>query len=223
MPQFVVVGLGAFGSCLAIALEERGHEVIAIDMDAKKVQHIKDQVTHAVVSDAMDFRVLDDLVGRDVRAVVVDLGETGSSLFTVAHVREISNCRVIAKARDELHGKTLRAVGADDVVFPEQDVALRLAERLHNPNLVEYIPLAPGFSIVEVPSPPGAVGKTLSEMEVRTRYGIHVLAIRNVPLDTLQLVPDPNARIPLASNMIVLGRQEDIEQFQARHSKPNSG
>lgn len=219
MMRFVVVGLGMFGTNLAISLAKKKHEVVAMDVDPRKVQHVRDFVSHAVVADVKDFDALEEFVDGGVTAVVVDLGATDASIFTVVRLRQLRAKNIIAKAKDELHGDTLKTVGAHVIVYPEKDVAQQLAEKLHNPNMIEYLPLTPEFSIIEMPSPPGVIGKTMREMGIRQQFGVHIVAIRNVSLNAIELIPDPNARVSLGSSLVVLGRTEDIEAFKRYYQR----
>ena len=213
MSQFVVVGLGAFGMNLSQALARKGHDVIAMDIDEHKVRAIQSQVARALVADVDDLVALNDFVYDGVEAVIVDLGHTDSSIYTVAHLHQLGARRIIAKARDELQGRTLTSVGATDVVYPEKAVAEQYAERLHSPNLIEYVPLGPEHRIVDIPAPAGVVGRTLEDVRVRARYHLQVIALRHPEYAWVDLVPDPQEPIMADTGMVIAGKSADIDRF----------
>jgi len=154
MKQFAVIGLGNFGFYLATRLNKKGYDVLAIDKIQSPVQEIKGRVTQAVVADATDRKTLESLGVKNMDAVVVCIGSNMSdSILTTLNLKEIGVERVIAKSLSEAHGRILEKVGATDVLFPEKDIAISLAERLHNPNMLDYLPFMEGYSIIEL-SPP---------------------------------------------------------------------
>lgn len=215
MKQFVVVGLGSFGMNLAATLAEKGHEVLAIDIDEKKVEAIKDQVTHAVKADVTDKKVLSNVVSKDVDAVIVGVNQgMEASILATLHLRDIGVREVIAKVMSDDHAKILRAIGATEIVYPEQDAADRLAERLSTPNLIEHLPLTPEYSIVEVTPPDNFIGKTLRELDLRKEYGIVVIAVKDVLTNTFQLIPGGDSEIPDNCALIIIGKKEDIDKLK---------
>lgn len=213
MAQYIVIGLGNFGSRVSVALSELGHEVLAMDIDAEMVDHVKDSISQAVIGDVTDKEALARLVNTDFAAAIISLGDKlEASVLSTLHLKELGIARIIAKANSEDHGKVLKAVGATEVIYPEQEVALTLAHRLHTPNLIEHIPLAPEYSIVEVVAPDDFVGKTLSELDLRRRFGFAVIAIRNVLSDTFDLAPAADIKIKPDSALIVIGKAEDLKK-----------
>ena len=150
MKSFLVIGLGRFGASLAIELCAQGHEVLAVDIQRERVQAVADQVTHCVVGDARDPEVLHSLGARNfdcaVAAVSADLG---ASVLIALNLKELKGPRVVAKANSLVHRKVLEKIGADLVIFPEQEMALRLALSLANGDILNFIELSDEFSIVE--------------------------------------------------------------------------
>jgi len=215
MKQYIVIGAGNFGANLAITLCEQGSQVLVIDQNKKKIDQIKDKVTHAVIADATDKDVLEELVKGSVDAVIVGLGDNmEANILTTLHLRDMKVKRIIAKAISEEHGKILRAIGVTDVVFPEKDVAIRMAKELIDPNLIEHIPLAPEYSIATIASPDKFVGKTLKELQLRNKYNVEVIAIKDVLSDAFYMVPGADFKIPPDSALLVIGEKVSIDKLR---------
>jgi trk system potassium uptake protein TrkA len=215
MKQFVVIGLGSFGFNLATALAKDGHEVLVIDSDERNIEAIKDRVTHAVMADATDKKVLSEFVSTDADAVIVGLAENmEASTLATLYLRDLGMKEVIVKALSDDHAKVLKAVGATEIVYPEKDVALRLAERLSTPNLIEHLPLTPEYSIVEITPPESFLGKTLRELQLRKEFGVIVIAVKDVLSNTFHLIPDTDFEIKPNSALVIIGRSENIDKLR---------
>lgn len=215
MKQYVVIGIGSFGLNLAVTLSELGNEVLVIDMNKKKIDQIKDKVAHAVIADATDKDVLNEFVKDSVDAVIVGLGDNmEANILTTLHLKDLGVKRIIAKAMSEDHGKILRAIGVTDIVYPEKDVAIRLAKELTDPNLIEHIPLAPEYSIATIASPDKFVGKTLKELQLRNKYNVEVIAVKDVLSDAFHLIPDSNFKIPHDSALLIIGEKTNIDKLR---------
>jgi trk system potassium uptake protein TrkA len=212
MKQFVIIGLGKFGYYLAVHLYEKGHEVLAIDKNPKPVQEIKDQVSQAIVADATDRKVLEALELKEMDTVVVCIGSILSdSILTTLNLKDIGVNYVLAKAMSEAHGRILKKIGASEVIFPEKDLAISLAERLHNPNMLEYLPFVEGYSIIESAPPKEFIGKSLRELDLINRYGIQVVAIKEIIPDRLNLIPTAKFTVKDSDILILLGPNEALE------------
>ncbi len=215
MAQFAVIGLGNFGFNVALALAEGGHQVLAIDQDERKVEHIKDKVTQAVVYDVRDKDNLTQLINPDFDAVIVSLGKNvESSTLVTLYLKDLQIRRIIVKAINEEHGTILNLIGATEVIYPEKSEASRLAHRLTSPNLIENIPLAPEYGIAEVEAPAAFVGKTLKELQLRNKYNVGVIAIKEILTDQFYLIPDPEVKIKPDSALLLIGRNSDIEKLK---------
>jgi trk system potassium uptake protein len=177
--QFGVIGLGRFGSAMAMTLTELGHDVIGVDGDEARVQQLADVITHALQIDATDEKALRAAGIQDVDVAVVSIGENiESSLLVVMQLRELKIETIVAKAVTPLHGRILEKLGVSRVIFPEREMAIRIAHSLVMPNVIDYIELSRDFSIVEVPAPEAFVGRTLKQLELRPRLGLTLIAIK---------------------------------------------
>jgi trk system potassium uptake protein len=177
--QFGVIGLGRFGSAIAITLTELGHDVIGVDGDEARVQQLADIITHSLQIDATDEKALRAAGIQDVDVAVVSIGENiESSLLVVMQLRELGIQTVVAKAVTPLHGRILEKLGVSRVIFPEREMAIRIAHSLVIPNVIDYIELSRDFSIVEVPAPEAFVGRTLKQLELRPRLGLTLIAVK---------------------------------------------
>lgn len=215
MKEFVVIGLGNFGYNLAIALSSLQHEVLVIDANEKKVEEIKDRVSCAVAADARDKKVLSEFVSDTTDAVIVSLGDDiTSSVLAVLHLKNLGIKNIIAKALNINHGKILEAIGTTEVIYPEKEVAIRLAARLTTKNLIEYIPMADEYSIMEIAVPDNLVGKTLGELKLRNRYGVEVIAVKDVMLDRFYLIPKADFKISADSALVIIGKNSDINKMK---------
>lgn len=177
--QYAVIGLGRFGASVAASLHAMGHEVLAIDADEKRVSQISDAVTHVAQADATDETALAVLGLRNFDAVVVAIGgDIQANVATTLLLKEFGVPYIIAKAQNTLHGKMLERIGADRVVYPERDMGQRVAHSMASANFLDYIELSPRLGLMEIAVPAVFVGKTLAQADLRTRYGINVVAIQ---------------------------------------------
>ena len=215
MKQFVVIGLGNFGYSVATRLAQIGHQVLAFDSARARVDSIKDDVTQAVVGEAKNKESLRDLVSNSVDAVVVGLGDAiEASLLCVLYLKELGVKRIIAKASSDDHGRILESIGTSEVIYPERNSALRLAEKLNAPtSVIDYIELSPEYSIIDVATPDEFVGKTLKQLQLPRKHGILVIAVRNVMKDGIQLLPPADFKFEPDSIITVIGRYEDLNKL----------
>ncbi|HPC82109.1 MAG TPA: TrkA family potassium uptake protein [Thermoanaerobaculaceae bacterium] len=214
MKRFAVIGLGRFGAHLASRLYELGHEVLAIDADPATVQSVQNKVSTAAVVDARDRQQLRALGLKDYDTVIISVGERlEASTLAALYCKEME-LRVVARAVNEDHGRILDALGVDEVVYPERDMALRLAERLSSGNLLDFIPLGEDYSIMELAVPDAFARKTLAELNVRARFNVHVLAVQDVVTGKVVMAPPADQALGDTSVLVVLGRHQDLERFQ---------
>ena len=217
MKQFAIIGLGNFGYYLATHLYEKGHDVLAIDKDPNLVQKIKDHVTHAVVADATDSKTMDSLSIHEMDAAVVCIGtDLGASIHTTLILKDVGARRVYAKAITEPHGRILRKVGAQEILFPEKDLAISLAERLHNPSLLDYLPFFEGYSIIELKPKENFIGKELKELDLINQYGVQVIAVKKVASGKLFMIPTGKHVMKEDEVMILLGPNDGLDSLQQK-------
>jgi trk system potassium uptake protein TrkA len=214
--KFAVIGLGSFGSNVARTLYQRGYEVVAIDRDKDRIEEAKSFSSHAVLTDASAKENLEALGITDVDVVVVSLGSAmEASVLTVLHLHELGIKRIVAKASTEDHGKILDAVGATEVINPEKDMAVRTALKLTSPHILECLPLMSGVSIEEVAPPERFIGKSLRELDLRNKYGIQVIAVRELIPERTLYVPPADFVIKDSDVLIVMGDEKMLDKMTA--------
>ena len=213
MKSFVVIGMGRFGTSLAMTLSELGHEVLAIDENPELIQNIADQVTHAVTGDATEQGVLKSLGVRNFDVAVVAIGGSlEASILTTVLLKEVGVKYVLAKAQSEIHARVLSHVGADRVIQPEWEMGERVANQLSQTNILDYIELSEDYSIAEVSPVPSWFGKSLEEIDVRKKYGINIMAIKNE--NGVNIAPAADDIICDNDVLIVMGENEDLSRIR---------
>ena len=215
MKRFAVVGLGNFGFYTAKALYEDGNEVTAVDTDRERVQDIDPFSTEAIVLDATDKESLKALGLEHMDAVIVSTGTRISvSILICLYLQEIGVKRILVKALDDDHEKILRRVGATDIIHPERDMALKLSRNLSQPNVLDFIPLAKEFDLVQVESPADFIGKTLMALDLRAKYNVHIIGIKQKFPENFILVPAADYVIKKSDTLMMLGKSEDIRRIK---------
>lgn len=211
--QFAVIGLGRFGTSVASALYNLGYEVLAIDADEERIQKFSEEVTHVVQADTTDENSLKALGIRNFDVVVVAIGEDiQANVLTTLLLKDLGVKYIVAKARNELHGKMLAKIGADRVVYPERDMGQRVAHNLVSTNVLEYIELSPVLSIVEITAPKALVGKSLAETNLRAKYEVNVVAIKRD--EELIVPPLPDEKIKPGDILIFVGHTKGIQKLE---------
>lgn len=209
MKSYVVIGLGRFGTAVATELCSLGSEVLAIDMEQTNIQTIADQVTHAVTADARDPAVLKALGVGDFDCAIVAIGSDvgGSALITLS-LKELGVPEVVCKAKSHVHRRVLEKIGADRVVFPEHEMGVKLAQGLTHSSVLNFIELSDDYSIVEVPTPKIWQGKNLREVDVRRRYQVNIIAIRDGDGE-MHVAPGGEYMMRSTDTLILLGADRD--------------
>ncbi len=210
--EFAVIGLGRFGSSLALTLVNRGFSVLGIDRDRDIVQNLSEQITHAVTLDASNEDALReiDIVSFDTVVVAIGSSFEGNLMTTVA-LKSLGVKNVVCKATTHRQRDILMRVGADQVILPEHDAGRRLANVLSGPGVLDQLELAPGYSITELKVPKSMVGQTLLETDVRRRYGVTVLVVKRD--ETLTVSPSIDYTFQQNDLLIVIGNDEDITRM----------
>jgi len=216
MKRFAVIGLGNFGFHAAKALFEDGNEVVAIDTDKNRVQAIDPYSTEAMVLEATDKEGLKSLGLENMDAVIVSTGtKISTSILICLYLQEIGVKKILAKALDEDHGKILKRVGATEIIHPERDMALRISRSLSQPNMLDFIPLADEFDLIQVGPPKEFIGKSLKDLNLRAKYNVHIIAIKELVPENFVLVPSASFMIKDSDILIMLGKSEDIKRIKA--------
>lgn len=211
--QYLVVGLGRFGTSVAKTLYNSGNDVLAIDKSEEAVNEISEQVTQAVTVNATDETSLKAMGIGNFDVAVVSIGtDVQSSIMAVLLLKELGVKYIIAKAHDDLHGKVLRKIGADRVVFAERDMGMRVAHNLVSSNILDYIELSPNYGIVETLPPKGWHGKSLNELNVRSKYGINIIAIKRGK--DVNVSPTADEIIGINDILVVVGGTEELEKLE---------
>lgn len=211
--QFVIIGLGRFGSSIGRELIQLGYEVLGVDRDEEKVQELSNVLTHVVVADATEEEVLRSIGARNFDCGVVAIGDDiQASILATILLKELGVKKVVAKAVSELHGRVLERMGVDRVIFPERDMGVRVAHQLVSPNLLDYIELSKQYTIAELAVPECLSGKTLDDVNPRGRFGCSIVAI-NKPKGII-IAPVAKDVLAVKDVMVVIGTNQQIEQFQ---------
>ena len=212
--QFAVIGLGRFGRAVCSTLHKMGYEVLGTDIEEKLVTQVLSQkiASHAIQLDSTEPEALKEAGIFEMDTVIVAIGNyLQESIITTLNVKEAGVKHVVAKASSEIHGKLLKRVGADHVVFPEHEAGCALAVTLTKPAFLDRFELDTENSIVEVLVPEEFHGKTLAQLELRGRYGVNVLALGNGEKFTTN--PAPQHKLNKGSIMVVIGSNKDIEKL----------
>jgi trk system potassium uptake protein TrkA len=214
MRRVVVIGLGIFGSNIVKELYENGFEVIAIDKDKDAVHRLKDFATKAIVADGIDHEVMDNIGIHEDDVVIISFGEdlAASTLITL-HLKQMKVKNIIVKAPNEEHKLILEKVGATDVIIPEKEIAGKVAKSLISPNVLDCLPLSEGYMIFEIAPPNSFLGKSIAELELRSRYHIEVIAIKDVITDQVHMVPPASFVLKDGEILVVIAKEKDIKKI----------
>lgn len=218
--QFVIIGLGRFGSSVAETLYGLGNDVLVIDKDEDLIQDISDKVTHAVQMDATDEGALRTLGLRNFDVAVVTIGSNiQASVMVTLLVKELGVKYIIAKGNSDLHAKVLYKIGADRVILPEKDMGVRVAHNLVSESILDFIELSPDYSIMEIEAPEEWQNKTINELKLRSKYGINVMAIKRD--DEINLSPPADFIVESKDIFVAIGSAEDLSKLEGMIVKFN--
>ena len=213
--RVVVVGLGIFGINIVRELCKSGVEVIAIDKVKEAVQHVRDCATKAIVADGTDPEIMNAIGLREDDLVIVSFGEdlAASTLITL-HLRQMKVKNIIVKAPNEDHKLILEKVGATEVIIPEKIMADKVAKSIVSPNVLDYIPLSEDYIICEIAPPASFIGKSIAELQLRNRYHVDVIAVRDTLTDKIQMIPAASFVVKDSEVLVVVGREADIDKIK---------
>ncbi|MFK3938191.1 potassium channel family protein [Alkalihalobacillus sp. NPDC078783] len=214
--QFIVIGLGRFGSSLTKTLVEAGHEVLAVDKNIDLVQSMSSIATHSIQADSTDEEVLKELGAGNFNHAIVAIGENlQSSILTTLLLKEMNIPKVTVKAKNIMYGKVLTKIGADQVVYPERDMGIRLGRQLSSNNLIDYIELSADYNLVELNAPAAMNGYTIQQLDVRAKYGVNIMAIKSA--DGINISPLAVDKIRTGDTLLLIGSNEDINALERKY------
>jgi trk system potassium uptake protein TrkA len=215
MKEFCVIGLGNFGSMVARRLTDLKCKVTAVDIDKAKVQSLQPDVDLAILADSTDRKILENLEVQNFDCFIVSTGQDShASILITLHLKELGARKIVVKANSADHARILKKVGASEAVIPEEEMAVKVARSLAQPNIMDYLPLSEHYSIAEILTPARFVGKTLMDIQLRSKYHIEVIAIKDSATDEFSFIPSAAYVIKQSDALVVLGKEENIEKIR---------
>lgn len=215
MIQVAVIGLSSFGTTLAIKLAQNGCTVLAVDKNPQPIDDIKSSVAKAVIADSTDRKIVKELHLSTMDYVIISLGSNlESSVLTAMHLIEGGIKHIIAKATSDDHARILELIGVKNIVFPERDMGVRLADSLSQPNILDVIPIGENVSIIEIIPKKEMLGKSLVSLDFRNKYHCQVIAIKTKEKNIVTEIPKANTIISEDQTLIVIGNNSELEQLR---------
>jgi len=213
--HFLVIGLGRFGASVARTLTEEGHNVVGIDTSEDRIQRVSEEIADAIKCDATDADLLDTMGVSDYEAAIVCIGEKyiQNSILVTLILKEKGAKKIIAKAGTKTQGRVLSKVGADTIAYPEKDMGERVAKSLISSNIIDFLAVSPDVSIIEIPTPDFMIGKNLVEMNLRHKYGVTIISIKNVK-NNIIAPPDINYRFAKDDILIIIGENKQLKKLR---------
>lgn len=212
MKTVLLIGLGRFGRHIAMKLSELNHQVMAVDKDEDKVNAVLPFVTNAQIGDSTSEEFLASIGVRNFDICIVAIGDNfQSSLETASLLKELGGKKVVARAERDVQAKFLLRNGADEVVYPEKQMAVWTAIRYSSDHILDYISLGDDHAIFEIEVPASWVGKTIGQLDVRKRYHVNIMAIKQQGKFSMTVIT-PDTSLPAGSTILVLGTQRDIQK-----------
>jgi len=213
--HIVVIGLGEFGRELAQQLAKEC-EILALDREEALVATL-DKVQRALIVDVRDFHSLSSVVTSEFDEAIVSMGKSlESSILATLHLKKIGVKRIWAKATTEDHAAILKSVGASEIIFPERETARRLAAQLINPTLLDFVPLEEDYRVMDVAPPDSFYGHTLIDLDLRRRFGVFVLAIKELVPTRFVFMPLPDFVIKPSDIMVMIGKEQDLVSLREK-------
>lgn len=211
--EFVIFGVGDFGMNVAKTLANSGATVMVVDKEESQLEKIASEVTHTICADATNPEAMKQLGIRNYDGAIVGIGHNleTSALITM-QLKEMDVPFIMVKASTDIEGRILTRVGADKVIFPDREMGIRVGNDIINGNYFEAIELSDEYSIVDMTVPTSWVGKTLQQLNVRSRYGISIIGIRG--LEELNVNPAADYRLLAQDILIVLGHNTEIQRLR---------
>jgi trk system potassium uptake protein TrkA len=210
--EYLVIGLGRFGRSVAKQLEENGCSVLAIDSDEKKAKQIADDVTFSMCVDITNEESMQELGMRNFDGAIIAIGENlEASVFATMWAKEQGVPLVIAKAYDEMQGKILSKIGADEIIYPERETGIHLANQIAFNHLIDTIELTSDYSITDIPVPDEWLGKTLKDLRLREKYRVNVIAIKRK--GQMSITPSTDEPLLTGDVFVLLGTNDTLKRL----------
>ncbi len=212
MKSILIIGLGRFGRHMAKKFSEQNNDVIAIDINEERINNVLSVVTNALIGDATNEQFMETIGVRDFDLCVVAIGDNfQSSLETTALLKDLGAKFILARASRDVHAKFLLRNGADDVIYTEKETAERLAVKYGSDNIFNYIELNDEYSIYEIAVPSSWLNKSILKVNVRSKYGISILATKQG--NNIFPLPKPEHVFTDSESLMILGKNEDVSRF----------
>ena len=218
MKSVLVIGMGRFGRHLATKMQELGNDVMIVDRDADLVNEVAETFTDSHIGDCTNEAVIRSLGVNKMDICFVSIGEDfQSSLVITSLLKRAGAKHVVAKANQEIQADLLTRIGADEVVYPEREIAEKLAVRYNANNIFDYIQLTSDYSIYEIPVPTAWVGKTIAEVDVRRKHRVNIIAIKCE--NTLQPTPGADYVFRTEDHTVVIGKSADVFKLSGKRKR----
>lgn len=215
MKSYVIIGLSSFGRYLAQFLSERHFYVIAIDSDEQRVQEVKPFVTKGIIGNAKDLETLDKLGVKKADGVIVSLGEkVDDSMVIIYHLKQLGVKKLYVNVLNDDHAKIIQFIEEAEVVFPEWESAYRLAQRIDNPSILDYVPLSEDYGIIDWVPTKSFIGKTLGELDLRNKYGVQIVSVEETVPDRVKLIPRGSHLLKESDVLVIIGKNEDLDKLK---------
>lgn len=211
--QFIVWGLGRFGSSVAETLTSLGHEVLGIDNNEDVVENMADKLTHTVVCDVIDEKTVNSLGIRNFDVGVVAIGNLEPSLLATLLLKEAGLKTIVAKASNPIHGKMLKKLGATKIIYPERDMGRRVGHNLAYTNILDFVELSDNICLMEVNLSQSMAGKSLAELDVRRQYQVNVVAVKHRDGST-EMTLEPTKPLQEGDLLVVIGSRKSVEALE---------
>ena len=211
MSEYVVIGLGTFGRSLADELQSLGNEVLGIDIDRSRVQALSGSIRQVIEADATSEDTLRELGVVNLDGAIVAIGDTEPSIMATLLLKKLGVDYVIARATSELHEEILKLVGATRVIFPEREMAARMAHQIGVPEIVDYLSISSDMGISKLAVPKHLVGMTSREADLEERFKVRIIAM--IRRDRVIFGTSTTERFEARDVLIVSGRDEDLTEL----------
>ncbi|MDR0977924.1 MAG: TrkA family potassium uptake protein [Endomicrobium sp.] len=224
--QYAVIGLGTFGYNVALELEKKGIQVLAIDNDADIVNKISAFVTQSLIADATDEKAMEDAGVSDCDSVIISIGESiETSILSTLIIKDLGVKNIVVKSSSLWHSKVAAKIGADTIVYPELEMAKRFVDSIISPNILQQIKLSKEYNLIEVVAPREIWGKTIKSSGFRNNYGVNIIAVRKqIPFinddgqsdmkEEINMVPGPDDEVNQNDILVVIGSKESLAKLK---------